>query len=304
MQPEITAKSWAMISALGLVWGASFLFVEIALTGITPFWLAATRIVLAGTLTTLFWQLRGGGLFAEGTKLPVANLILVGALSSAIPFMLLSWGQIYVTAGFAGVSMAAVALLVLPLAHVLIPGEQLNARKVFGFVIGFAGVVVLIGPDAFRSSGVSGELPGRLACLAAAVCYAVSSVAMRRFPPVDPVGLSAVLLWVGAVIVTPAALIVEGWPGWPGTMVITVIIILGVVQTAMANLLRIVVVRTAGPTFMSLTNYQVPVWSVLLGVVFLGEPWEASLFIAMALILAGVALSQWNALARVLTRKS
>ena len=81
--------------------------------------------------------------------------------------------------------------------------------------------------------------------------------------------------------------------------VLGVIVILGLFQTAAANLLRISVVRTSGPTFMSLTNYQVPFWSVVLGVVFLGEPLEATLFLAMALILAGVALSQWGALKRL-----
>ncbi len=297
--PDITPTSWALVMILGLVWGSSFLFVELAIEGITPFWLAATRILLASLVTTLVWQMRGGLLFAEGANPNWTVLTIVGALSTALPFMLLSWGQLYVTAGFAGVSMAAVALMVLPLAHVLIPGEQMTTRKFAGFLIGFVGVGVLIGPDAFRSTGVAGETPGRLACLAAAACYAISSVLMRRIPPVDGLGLSAVTLWIGAVIVTVAALAYEGLPSWPVASIVVVIIVLGLVQTALANMLRIVVVRTAGPTFMSLTNYLVPIWSVILGVVFLGEPLEASLFLAMALIFVGVALSQWNALRRL-----
>ena len=144
--------------------------------------------------------------------------------------------------------------------------------KIIGFFIGFAGVVVLMGPDAFRATGVVGETTGRLACLAAAACYAVSSVLMRRIPPADPIGLSAVTLWIGAVIVTVAALWSEGLPSWPVASVVAVIITLGLIQTALANILRIVVIRSAGPTFMSLTNYMVPIWSVVLGVVFLGEP--------------------------------
>lgn len=300
--PEITTNSWVMIFVLGLVWGGSFLFVELALEGITPFWLAATRILLAGAVTTAIWQARGGVLFQSEARTSWALLLLVGAMSTALPFMLLSWGQQYVTAGFAGVSMAAVALLVLPLAHFLVPGERLNLRKIIGFFIGFAGVVVLMGPDAFRATGVVGETTGRLACLAAAACYAVSSVLMRRIPPADPIGLSAVTLWIGAVIVTVAALWSEGLPSWPVASVVAVIITLGLIQTALANILRIVVIRSAGPTFMSLTNYMVPIWSVVLGVVFLGEPLEATLFAAMALILLGVALSQWGALCRLFGR--
>ena len=291
-----------MVIGLGVVWGASFLFVELALRGITPFWLAALRILLAGAATTLVWHARAYRLYTGPDRASWSLIVTVGALSTALPFMALSWGQQYVTAGFAGVSMAAVALMVLPLAH-FFADERMTPRKTLGFLIGFAGVVVLIGPDAFRSSGVAGEIPGRLACLAAAACYAVSSVLMRRIPPVDPGGLSAVTLWIGGALVAAAALWSEGLPPLPAAPVIAVIVTLGLVQTAMANLMRIAVIRTAGPTFMSLTNYQVPLWSVLMGVIFLGEVLEPRLFLAMALILAGVALSQLGALRRLFAKR-
>ena len=132
-----------------------------------------------------------------------------------------------------------------------------------------------------------------------AACYAVSSVVMRRLPPIDPVGLSAVTLLIGAVPVTVLAAIVEGVPPMPSAEVAMVILTLGLVQTAAANLLRVMVIRSAGPVFMSLTNYQVPLWSVLLGVLLLGESVEASLFMAMVLILTGVFLSQRGALRRL-----
>ena len=125
---------------------------------------------------------------------------------------------------------------------------------------------------------------------------------MRRLPPVDPIGLSALMLWIGALLVTVGAFWREGVPGVPAGSIIAVIVTLGLIQTAAANILRIVVIRSAGPTFMSLTNYMVPIWSVILGVVFLNEPLETTLFTAMALILAGVALSQWGALSRLFRR--
>jgi len=302
MQPDITAKSWIMVTILGLVWGASFLFIELALVGIGPFWLAASRILFAGVLTTAIWKMRGGQLYTTEQRADLGPLLTVGVLSSALPFMAISWGQQFVTSGFAGVSMAAVALVVLPLAHFYVPGERLTARKSFGFLIGFIGVAVLIGPEAFRSTGVDGEVFGRFACVLGASCYAVSSVVMRRLPPVDPIGLSAVTLMIGAVPVTILALILEGLPSVPTAEVGLVILTLGLVQTAAANLLRVMVIRSAGPVFMSLTNYQVPLWSVLLGVLLLGEDVEASLFVAMVLILAGVFLSQWGALKRLFAR--
>jgi drug/metabolite transporter (DMT)-like permease len=114
--PDITAQSWVMVAALGLIWGATFMVIELALKGITPFWLAAARIGFATLLMIAFWGYRGFKLFAEPIGKPdISRLVIIGALSSAVPFMLLSWGQQYVTSGFAGVSMAGVALMVKPL---------------------------------------------------------------------------------------------------------------------------------------------------------------------------------------------
>jgi len=301
MSPAITRASWLMILALGLTWGATFMVIEIALTGITPFWLAAARIGFAALLMTAVWRLRGGRLFLTSAR-DWPALVFVGTLSSAVPFMLLSWGQQYVTSGFAGVSMAAVALMVLPLAHLLVPGERMTLRRSAGFLIGFAGVVVLIGAQAFSSTGAALEPYGRAACLGAAGCYAVSSVVMRRIPAIDPIGLATILLAIGAAIVIPAALIMEGPPPAVSGQTMAVLAVLGLIPTAGANILRVVVIRTAGPTFMSLTNYIVPVCSVVLGALVLAEPLPPSLLSALALILAGVFLSQWGALKRLFGR--
>ncbi len=289
-----------MVIALGVTWGGTFLAIELALDGITPFWLAAARITFGTLLTGVFWLARGGRLFAcPPSPAQWGNLLLVSVLSSAAPFMLLSWGQQYVTSGFAGVSMASVALIVLPLAHFLVPGERMTWRRFAGFLIGFVGVVLLIGGQAFESSGAALELPGRLACLAAAACYAVSSIQIRRLPQVDPIGLTAVMLGIGALIVVPLAWAAEGPPVLPDGYTLVVVAFLGLIPTAAANLLRVSVVRSAGPVFMSLVNYMVPIWSVLLGAWILSEALPPALIWAMALILCGVGLSQYGALKRL-----
>ena len=302
-RPQITSSSWLMVAILGLTWGGTFLVTEVALEGMTPFWLAAGRITFASLIMIAVWGARGFRLFdAPAIPATLATLTTIGALSSAVPFMLLAWGQQFVTAGFAGVSMAAVVLIVLPLAHFFVPGELMSWRKAVGFVIGFIGVCILIGSDAFESSGAALEVPGRITCFAAAYCYAVSSILMRRLPGVDTIGLAAVVLLIGAVVVIPAAWIVEGAPVIPDQKTLWVIAFLGLIPTAAANLLRVLVVRTAGPVFMSLVNYQVPVWSVVLGALLLGEPLPATLLGAMALILGGVGLSQYGALTRLFKR--
>ena len=301
--PQITLTSWLLVVLLGFVWGGTFLVTEVALTGITPFWLAASRIGLASVVMLALWATRGLALFtARPTAGDITTLITIGIISSALPFSLLAWGQQYVTSGFAGVTMASVALIVLPLAHFLLPGENMTPRKIGGFLIGFVGVVVLIGGQAFESTGAAMETAGRMACVGAASCYAVSSILMRRLPSVDPIGLGTILMLIGASVMLPAAFLSEGPPPLPSPKILGVLAFLGLIPTAGAAFLRVYVVRTAGPVFMSLVNYQVPVWSVLLGALILSEPLPMSLLYAMALILAGVGLSQYGALKRLFQR--
>lgn len=298
---EITPKSWLMVLALGVVWGATFLVIELALQGITPFWLAAARIGFAATLTVTIWGLRGFPLFlTEQRDWPA--LAFAGAFSAAIPFALLSWGQQFVTSAFAGVSMAAVALMVLPLAHFLLPGERMTLRRTVGFLIGFAGVSVLIGGQALATTGAALEPWGRVACLGAGACYAISSVMMRRLPPIDGIGLAAMPLIFGSLFAVPMAWIAEGPPPLPDSQTLLLLALLGLIPTAGANLLRVLVIRSAGPVFMSLTNYIVPLCSVTLGALLLGEPLHRSLLLALLLILTGVALSQYGALRRLFRR--
>ena len=109
----------------------------------------------------------------------------------------------------------------------------------------------------------------------------------------------ALRVLIGMCIVIPMALLKHGMPPLPATEGIFFVMLLGLVPTAGANLLRNLVIRSAGPVFMSLTNYRVPLWAVLLGVVFLGEPVQPSLLWAALLILSGLGLSQFGALKRL-----
>ncbi len=299
--PAIAPRYWVMIATLGFVWGGTFLMVELALRGITPFWLAAGRIGFAGILLSAIWGIRGFRLFEDRSDW--TSVTLIALLSTALPFLLLSWGLQYVTSGFAGVSMGAIPLMILPLAHVFVAGEQMGPRRAIGTLLGFIGILILIGGKAFDSSGSELETLGRLACLSAAACYSCSSILTRRLPPVDSLGLAAVLMLIGAVAIIPVAWIVEGpLPQTLDQETLFWVAILGLIPTAGANLLRVLVVRGAGPVFMSLTNYQVPVWSVALGAVILNEPLPSSLFYALALIIGGVAISQYKSLSKLFHR--
>ncbi len=293
----IAPRYWIMVAVLGFVWGGTFMVVELALRGITPFWLAAGRIGFAALLLAAIWGLRGFHLFEARSNWPA--VILISILSTALPFILLSWGLQYVTSGFAGVSMGAIPLMILPLAHIFVAGEKMGPRRIIGCALGFAGVLVLIGSKAFDRSGSDLEWAGRLACLSAAACYACSSILVRRLPPVDPLGLATMLLLIGAALIIPTAWSVEGPLPRLDRETLMWVAILGLIPTAAANLLRVLVIRGAGPSFMSLTNYQVPVWSVLLGAVFLAEGLPQYLLGALVLVLFGLIIGQFRALQKL-----
>lgn len=284
--PEPTRRDWLSILCLGMIWGGTFMVIAIALRGYGPITVACARTTL-GALAVLV-LLRVTGRRLPRRRAVWASAVPIGVLSTALPFFLLSWGQQAVPSAFAGLSMAAVPLFVLPLAHIF-SDERMTARKSLGFGIGFCGVLVLLGPEAF---GASTAFVPMLACLGAAFAYAASSILTRRCPPVDPMGLAAATLMVGAAVLVPAMLMVEGVPRWQGTVPGVAILFLGLVPTALAALLRISVIRSAGSGFMTLTNYQLPLWALAFGTLVLGEALPPSFPLALALILSGLALSQ------------
>lgn len=299
MFAQAGAKNWARILLLGLTWGSSFMVIEIAITELSPLWVAAIRITVAAIVLFAFTMVTGTGLPAltgtDAKRIWVAAIGL-GILANTLPFALLSWGQGYVTSGFAGVCMAAVPLIVLPLAHFFVIGDRLTPRKALGFLIGFVGVFLLVGMDAFNSSGNQLENLGRIACLGAALSYACASIITRRAPPVPHRSFSAAALLTASVISLGLAFWFDGLPSGVTYGPILATIYLGLFPTAMATILLVSVIREAGPSFLGLSNYQVPVWSILFGVVILGETVPELLIPALALILLGVAISQkWRA---------
>ncbi len=294
-----TLSNWLSVLALGLIWGGTFMVVSIALRGYGPLTVACARTTLGAiALLTLMRVMK--------RPLPVLDarmlkyLGVIGILNTAVPFALLSWGQQYVASAFAGISMAALPLFVLPLAHIF-TDEKLSTRNLVGVGLGFTGAIVLIGPSVLKIG--TGMAPlGQIACIMATVSYAISSIMTRRCPPIDSITMAALLLLVGAMALIPAMLIFEGVPHIADRTSTIAIIFLGFVPTAFAALLRVTTIRSAGAVFMTLVNYQVPVWSMIFGTVILAENLPLRFFAALALILIGLMISQWNGLKRIFGR--
>ncbi|MCL4675415.1 MAG: EamA family transporter, partial [Pararhodobacter sp.] len=190
------------------------------------------------------------------------HAIAMGLLSNAVPFTLLAWAQQHVTSGFAGVSMAMVPLFTLVLAHFLLPGERLTVRRMAGFALGLVGVVLLIGTESLATGGARLESTARVVCVMATLSYAAGAIVTRRCPPVDPIAFSTLALLAGTVMILPVALLVDGLPqAMPSRLSMASLVYLGLLPTALATLILVHVIRTAGPTFLTQTNYHVPIWS-------------------------------------------
>ena len=289
-----TPDNWLSIAALGLIWGGTFAVVAVALEGYGPFTVAASRTALgAGALCVLAAALRRP--LPRMTPVLAAFLVAMGLLNAAVPFTLLAWGQQHVASAFAGLSMAMLPLAILPLAHLFVPGDRMTARKTSGFALGLLGAALLFLPD-LGLEGSGRETAGRLACLGAVLSYAVSSILTRRCPRMDPLWLSAAILLCGAASLVPVALWREGLPGSGATAPMAAILFLGLVPTGLAALLRVRVIRSAGPSFMTLVNYQVPLWAMAFGTILLGEALPPRFFAALAVILVGLVISQWATL--------
>jgi drug/metabolite transporter (DMT)-like permease len=291
MTTQPTGKDWLFIGFLGLIWGASFMFVSMALEGYGPLTVAATRTTLAAVTLLVLARVMGH-------KLPVGqgkiwrHIIPTGILSTALPFFLLSWGQQYVPSAFAGPSMAAVPLFVVPVAH-FFSDEKMSTLNTNGVLLGFTGAAVLLGAGVFTAGSGDLQSLARLACIAASLSYAVASVTTRRCPPIQLVAMS---LTVGAITLVPMMLFFEGVPDWHKSRSGLAIIFLGLVPTALAVLLQVQVIRSAGAVFLTLVNYQVPVWSIIFGVIILSEALPLQFFAALVLILLGLVISKWKAL--------
>ncbi|MBN2760400.1 MAG: DMT family transporter [Rhodobacteraceae bacterium] len=285
-----TLGNWIALYALGLIWGASFLGVAFALEGFGPISIAAARIAL-GAVTL--------GAVALIARIPLPRDPVIWAftagmavLSNALPFYLLSWSQQHVTSGFAGITMAAIPLFVIGLAHIFVPGERLTKPKAMGFTAGLVGVAVLIGPGVLNSSGSALENLARVGCLCASLSYALGAIITRRCPDVHPVAFGVLALGIASLVMVPLALALEGVPDSASPQAIGALVYLGFFPTGLATLLLVGIIRSAGPSFLSQVNYHVPVWSVILGVVVLSEDLPGRFILALAIIIGGLVYSR------------
>jgi drug/metabolite transporter (DMT)-like permease len=274
-----------MLIALSLVWGASFMFIRVAVRELAPATLIMGRIGLAAVTLALVVP------FAVGSRAALrelrANLrwlVVVGLVNTAAPFWLLSWGETRIDSGLASIFQGSLPVFNAAISAVFFRDVRVTGPKLVGVAIGFVGVALLVGAQPH------GKLLGALAVVGMALCYGFGGLlAARHLRDVQPVVVAFGTTAVATVAVLPVG-ILQAPHAVPGWKAIASVVVLGVVGTAFAYILVFALISGAGAAYASLVTYLIPPIALAYGAIFLGERFGASAFGGLALILGGVAL--------------
>ena len=287
---------------LGLIWGSSFLLIKLAVEDIPPFTLALVRVVLAAASLYVVMRLRGMRMPSVG---PIWGIyLLMGLLNGAIPYVLISAGEIYIDSGLAAILNATMPIFTILMAHFLIEDERLTWLRFAGVVVGLAGVVVLVGPEALHGFGA--HFWAQMAVVGASVSYASAAIMGRRYLKKHPAIVSAAGQFIGGtILLVPLSLLLDHpWKLNPSWTAIVSLLTLSFLGTAVAYLLYYYLIKNAGATYTSLVTYLLPVMGVIWGVSLLGEGVQWRALLAMALILIGIACTSGKWLARMRLRRT
>ena len=286
---QVSLGDWIGLGILALLWGSAFAFIAIGLDGVPPAGIAFVRLGIAAGLLTAYAYWRGH-------RLPPLSdarwpwWVALGFFGNALPFFLIPWAQQELSSGVTGILLAVMPLATVGLAH-FFADEPMTRMKFAGFLIGFAGVVVLIGPSAL--AGLGGPMfIAKLAVLLAALVYAINMILVRRAPQTPPSLSAAGMLITSALWAAPVGLwslssssADMSWTAW------SAVVWLGLGPTAIASVYYMRLIGSAGASFASTVNYLVPVVAVLAGFA-LGETIGWMSLAGLAIILAGIAIAR------------
>src|SRR5437868_8779599 len=165
---SMSASDWMLLLVLSVLWGGSFYFAKIAVLEIPPLTLALGRVAIAAAALAIFARAIGEPFPREAAIW--SQLTVMAVFNNVLPFTLLFWGQIHISIGLASILNATSPLFGVLVAHVMTQDDKLSIGRIVGLIGGFAGVVVLLGPDMLSDLGTN--ILAELACLAAAASYA------------------------------------------------------------------------------------------------------------------------------------
>ncbi|MGW0894632.1 DMT family transporter [Saccharopolyspora sp. NPDC002578] len=285
--------SYLRVGALALLWGASFLLIKLALTALSPVQVAFTRIALGAAVLVVLCALRGIRL--RGDRRLWAHVAVAGFFASALPWVLFSMAERTVDSGLAGVLNATTPLWTILFGFLAGTQRDVPPRMLAGLAIGFGGVLLIMAPWDATASGI-----GLLACLGATASYGIAYVHIGRNltasrdggPAPVPLATAGMQL-VAATGIAAFALPLDGLPPVRFDLVaLLAVAVLGVFGTGVGFALNYRLIADEGPTAAATVTYLMPIVSVLLGALVLGEQIGPRVVLGIALVLAGVALTR------------
>jgi drug/metabolite transporter (DMT)-like permease len=278
------ARDLGALLLLSALWGASFIFIRVAVPALGPFVLVELRVGLAAAALALCAALLG-----RLPKLRVRwrQFALLGTVNAAIPFSLISAAEINLTASLAAI-LNSTTVMFTALVAVVWMGDALTARKVVGVVLGIVGVTVLVGWDPIAMNCVVVLSVG--AMLAASLSYGLGAVyAKRTFAGAPPMTIAIGQLTAASMLMLPLAA-VSVPDERPSTIVVLSVLGLALLSTAVAYMLYFRLIENVGPTSTSTVTLLVPLFGLLFGVVLLDEPVGLGTLAGLVLILSSVTL--------------
>jgi drug/metabolite transporter (DMT)-like permease len=279
---------YAGLAALGLIWGASFLFIKVAVRDLSPEVLVAGRIASAAATLALMCALGGRNPFDQQTRKRLPTFAVLAVVYAVLPWTLISWGEQYIPSGLTSILNATTPLFTALLAFAGPQSEKPHALNLGGIAVGFAGTLILIVPT--LSHGLSGSLLGAIAVLGASAAYAVSYIIQRRrLAGFDGTKSAFWQMTLATLIMLPLAAPTLS-SAHPHLKSVAAVLALGVVGSGLALAILYYLLNTIGATRTSALNFLPPISAVIYGALLLHEQVTAQILLGMAVILGGVFL--------------
>lgn len=281
------SKNLLLLLVLASLWGPSFLFIKLAVAEIPPISLAALRIGIAAVVLFLLIFVRGG-IFSRDLRF-WKHVTIAGFFAHGLPFVLISWGEIYIDSALASILNGLTPLFTLILAHFTIADDRLNVSKTIGAVVGFFGLAVLLSPHMLI--GFEATTIGVIAIIIGALSYGVAMVYSRIYlKGTKPLQAPASQLLVTAVYLIPISLWLEGPYLFADYSIeaLASLLVLAVFGTAVAFIMYYRILESASASYLSLVTYIMPVYGIILGMIFLGENISIYSILGGVLIIGGI----------------
>jgi drug/metabolite transporter (DMT)-like permease len=295
-EPRLDGRSWAMLLALALLWSISFIFIKVAGKEIPVFTLVLVRVGIAALALHVF-------VLATGRRYPrdprmLMRYGLMGVLNNVLPFALIVFAMTSLGAGAASILNATSPIFALLVAHVVTDDEKITPAKLFGILLGVAGVLAMVGPHAI--AGLRIEIVAAAAMLLASFFYGVAAVFGRSFRAVDATVSAACQLSASTLVLLPIAFLVDRpWSlPLPSTNAVGSALALAFVSTAVAYVIFYALIRRAGATNTILVTLLIPVGGVVLAWILLGEAFTPAEAAGMLLIGLGLVVIDSRVLRR------